>query len=108
MRKPRKTAAGKPQRARRPTPALPVITIKSFKQAMDLWPSKLVLAQDLGVLQSRVEKWYFRDNIPAEFWQDMIDVAKRRKLGKLTHEGFGKLAALGRPPRLAPQAEAAA
>lgn len=65
----------------------------SFKAVIRMWPTKALMASDLGVKQSRVEKWYVRDAIPAEFWVVLIQTADRGGLD-LTYQDLAELAAL--------------
>lgn len=45
-----------------------------------LWPSRRVLAEDMGVDVVVVHRWWQRRSIPAGFDAKLIDAARRREL----------------------------
>ncbi len=50
------------------------------KDIINKWASRSELAKDLDVKGSRVDKWYLRNSIPSEFWNDIILSAKKRNI----------------------------
>ena len=55
------------------------------------------MANDLGVKQSRVEKWYVRDAIPPEFWVGLIQTADASGID-LIYQDLATLAAMNAVP----------
>lgn len=52
--------------------------ISSFKQVVDICGQASSLARALGLRVSAVQKWKDRDNIPPEYWPQVIRIAKKR------------------------------
>ena len=44
------------------------LQINSFRELIELWPSREALASDIGAKASAVSKWWQRDSVPAEWW----------------------------------------
>jgi hypothetical protein len=57
--------------------------LSTFKEVIELWGKRatFTLALDLGLPQTNVSKWWQRDWIPPEHWDDLISASKRRRLG---------------------------
>ena len=54
--------------------------VASFRDVIDLWPSRLAFADDLGVAVDRVHKWAQIGGVRAEFFAAILDSAERRGL----------------------------
>jgi len=57
-----------------------------FRDIIELWPSMVVLAEELSerrnekISVDRINKWNQRNNIPSDYWKDLIAIAQVRKL----------------------------
>jgi hypothetical protein len=51
---------------------------ETFREIIDSWPSKTVLAEALGVSRPVVGMWYVRDYIPDGYWLRLVTVSRRR------------------------------
>lgn len=71
---------------------------------IDLWPSAVVFADDVGVSPVRARAWKQRDSIPGSFWRRVVDAAEGRGYGEVTLELLARLAARA----IEPGAEASA
>jgi len=49
-----------------------------YKQIIDKWPSVAALAADLQVKRWTVQKWRWRNSIPAAWWAEIESAAKKR------------------------------
>lgn len=58
--------------------------ITSHAEAIDLWPSVVVLADDLNLPLSTVRSWRERDSIPSAHWPAVVAAAQARKLRAVT------------------------
>lgn len=56
--------------------------IETFRDIIDLWDSRIAMAQDVDVESYVVRTWYSRDSIPAEHWKPVIHFANYRGYGK--------------------------
>jgi len=56
--------------------------IKSFRDLIELWPTREALAAEIGANSSTVSKWWQRDSVPAEWWAPILssEVAIRARL----------------------------
>lgn len=63
----------------------------TFADIVSLWPSIEDLARDVGATPDRAYKWRARDNIPAEYWQRLIDSGANRGI-EITPEQLVALA----------------
>ncbi|KII11384.1 hypothetical protein [Phaeobacter sp. S60] len=54
--------------------------IASFKDIIDLWPSRKELAEDVGASLMAVHHWHGRDRIPAEYDAKLLDAACARNI----------------------------
>ena len=79
----------------------------SFAAIIDLWPSRDALDQDLRVPSGRAALWRHRNNIPPEYWRDLVLSAFERGLADVTLERLAGLAARRVPPRPSEDASAA-
>jgi hypothetical protein len=50
----------------------------SFRDIIGFWPTPEVLAHEIGAGVWAVRKWKTRDNIPPEWWLEVIAAATRR------------------------------
>lgn len=58
------------------------MSFASFRNVIDLWPSREVMAADVAAGSSSVvSKWWQRDSIPAEWWAAILDTAKANENG---------------------------
>lgn len=64
----------------------------SFKEVIELWPSKQLCASETGASLLQVRKWHFRNSIPADWWQALLATDTARE-GGLTAEALANLAA---------------
>ena len=64
----------------------------SFRDIIALWPTMVVLADEISVPHSIVLKWKQNDTIPAKYWQRIISSALKRGHA-LTAEDFARVAA---------------
>jgi hypothetical protein len=68
----------------------------SFREVIAQWPSAAELAYDLnfqpGIGPLKVRAWKRRDNIPPEYWDQLVDAAKRRRI-RITVKLLAKIAA---------------
>jgi len=55
------------------------------REIIDLWPSRIGLADDVGATLNNVDIWYYRKRIPARRDVDFIRAARARDL-PLTYE----------------------
>lgn len=62
----------------------------SYRDIIDAWPSRAVLAQDLGQKLVTVHKWYARGSIPGQFDCQILVAAPGRGV-ELTAEGLAEL-----------------
>lgn len=63
----------------------------SFSEVVDLWPSAVALADDIGEKHTTVRAWRVRNSIPGEKWLTVIAAAESRGIDGVT---LGLLAAL--------------
>lgn len=54
--------------------------ISKIKRVIDLWPTRVELAADLGVPAARVHKWRQNGSIPARYHGPLIDAARARQI----------------------------
>lgn len=73
-------------------PSAPKFT--SFREVIDLWPSREALAAELpGVSNWNVSKWWQRDRLPAEYWVALTSTGRARDAG-VTADVLASLAAV--------------
>lgn len=74
--------------------------MNSFSDIISLWPSAEALAGDLGLPGENpggtVRAWKRRDNIPSEYWDDLVLCAQRRGFHEVSAELLLRVAALRR------------
>jgi len=58
--------------------------ITSHAEAIDLWPSVVVLSDDLNLPLSTVRSWRERDSIPSAHWPAVVLAAQARRLRAVT------------------------
>ena len=46
--------------------------LSTFRDVIELWPSREAMAADIGAGASAVSKWWQRDGIPAEWWSAIL------------------------------------
>ena len=66
--------------------------LRSFRDVIDLWPSKEAMASDVSSRAAAVSKWWQRDSIPADKWSAILSTDCARKAG-LTSDALTVLAA---------------
>ncbi len=66
--------------------------VTDFKSVIDLWPSPIELAADIGEDVELVRKWRQR-RIPAEYWVPIVEAAEKRGFEGITYERLAQLAA---------------
>lgn len=52
--------------------------MNTFQQIIDLWPSRVAFADDIGVSPQAVTNMVTRDSVPARYWIKMVGAADRR------------------------------
>lgn len=52
----------------------------SYRPVIKLWPSKRLLAEDLGANLKTVQLWWFRDRIPQSWWSKILGAAALREI----------------------------
>lgn len=57
-----------------------MIIAMNYRSIIDCWGSYTKLAKAIGVNPERARKWYERNNIPAEYWADILASARLRKI----------------------------
>lgn len=72
--------------------------MQTFRAVIDSWPSRTVLADDVGVTRGLVQQWWNRDRIPDDWWRAVVAAAGRRGLG-VTLELLAQLAEQRRAAR---------
>ena len=70
----------------------------TFAEVIELWPTAVDLANDIGQKEVTVRQWK-RRGIPAEYWTAIVQAAERRNFTQVTYEMLARLAAAaaGRP-----------
>jgi len=66
--------------------------LRSFRDVIELWPSKEAMGADLRANPSAVSKWWQRDSIPAEWWSAILS-SDRASAGGATSDLLTRLAA---------------
>ena len=51
------------------------MNMRSYREIIDAFNSKTILANMLGVKRGRVSHWYMRDNIPADYFKRIVKCA---------------------------------
>lgn len=54
--------------------------ISDFREVIDLWPSQIALAEDVGANPESVRKWRARNRIPPGFWAQIDMAATSRSI----------------------------
>lgn len=75
-------------RPRRPLPPPP----ESFGDVLRLWPSMVVLAEDIEVPYFTVSSWNHRGFIPERYWQLLADAAYERRIRHVTYKRLHAIA----------------
>jgi hypothetical protein len=65
---------------------------QTFAALIDLWPTAVELAGDLGVKDVTARAWKAR-GIPAEYWTGLVAAAARRQIQGVTLELLAEIAA---------------
>jgi hypothetical protein len=58
--------------------------MNTHQQIIALWPTRLVLALEMGVSEGVVNAWNRRNNIPPSYWNAIIQAAKKRGYRQVT------------------------
>lgn len=53
--------------------------MKTYRDILELWPSRQELADDLGEKLATVHKWHTRNSVPADKWQSLLTAARKRR-----------------------------
>jgi hypothetical protein len=64
----------------------------TFKEIINMWPSYLTLAQDLGVPPGTVAAWKHRNHLPARYWRKIVKAATIRGYQKITLSKLAEIA----------------
>ena len=67
-------------------------SFRTFRDVIELWPSKEALADEIGARGAAVSKWWQRDSIPAERWSAILATSNARRAG-LSSDVLTELAA---------------
>lgn len=66
--------------------------MNSFREIIDAWPSRGLMAEDMGLEgpkpTAKINLWHHRDSIPPPFWQAVVRAAKGRRLAGITLEAI--------------------
>lgn len=54
------------------------MTPTTFRELIDLWPTKAAFATEVGHPYQRAFHWYLRNQIPAEYWHSVLAKAAER------------------------------
>lgn len=57
-----------------------------FRPIIELWPTRALLAADLGRPRVTVQQWWGRDAVPADAFLDIVDSARARGYAGVTAE----------------------
>ena len=68
----------------------------SFREIIDLWPSRVALADELGVRPQAIANMHMRDSVASEHFNKIVEAAKSMGYDGVTHELMCNLAARGR------------
>lgn len=71
----------------------------TFRPIIDKWATRADLAEDVGTTRLLAQQWYTRDFIPPEWWQPLVNAAKRRRFRGVTYARLAEIANRRRPPR---------
>lgn len=72
-------------------------TCETYKQVIDLWPTRQALADDLShvtgetVLVSRVNQWLVAGRIPRKHWQSVEEAAQHREIAGASLEVLAEI-----------------
>lgn len=66
---------------------------QTFVDVIELWPTAVQMAAELGELEVTVRAWKRRKSIPADRWLRVIEAARQRGIKNLSLDLFAKLAA---------------
>lgn len=58
--------------------------MNTHREIIGLWPTRVILARELGVSDGLVHAWHRRDSIPTRYWQGLAKVARDRGLIDIT------------------------
>lgn len=75
------------------------VSMKTFKEILDLWANASELARDMSEKPSTVRKWKARNNIPAHKWLDLIAIADKQGVGPIPLQLLAELAKEAAPVR---------
>lgn len=71
---------------------------QTFKEIIDIWPSRLELGALLDVGANNVTMMYRRDSVPAKYFDKIVAGAQAMGHADVTHELLCKLAARNDAP----------
>lgn len=74
------------------------MSLKSFVDVIELWPTAEALALDVGETGTNVRAWKDRGSIPAAYWVRLVGAARRRRHTRVTYELLARLAAANGVP----------
>lgn len=66
--------------------------VDSFRSIIDLWPTRIAMASDVGGAAGEVSKWWQRDKIPDRWWARVVSTQVAMENG-VTLEVLARLAA---------------
>ncbi len=52
----------------------------NHRAIIDLWPSFQLIVEDMGVPERRARGWKQRNSIPDDYWADLVNKARQRRL----------------------------
>jgi hypothetical protein len=52
--------------------------MNSHREIIDLWPSRVDFAAEVGIKYERASAWYRRNSIHSDFWADVVRAAGGR------------------------------
>jgi len=60
----------------------------SHRNQIDKWPTLAEFAEDIGVSENTAKQMRTRDSVRHDYWQCMVDAAKRREIEGVTLEAL--------------------
>lgn len=67
------------------------MSFHDHRDIIDSWPSRTVMAEDVGASYDTVKKWFQRNSIPAEYWLKVVRHAIKRDIAGVSFEVLDEL-----------------
>jgi len=65
----------------------------SFRDVVELWPTRELCAAEVGASPAQVSKWWQRDSIPDRWWRSVLATSRAKDSG-LTADALARLASV--------------